>query len=775
MPKTHSAIGIDFGSSRFIIAAAKRGGVDVIANEVSYRSTPCLVTYGEQRMIGDRAVSGVKRDLKNAIFYPIRLVEELSEEVLKFEKQFNFASIRTNENGKTVVEVNVKGEKKLYTAEQVLAGLFTEVIDVLALNGINEREAVITVPAVSSHVARQAIIDAASIAGIKITKLLHESSAVLTDYGIFRKSDLAIDSYRTVAFVDVGFSKTSAYVAHIWKDKADILYEASVSTVGVRNIDLVLLDFHKNNFQTKYKLDIEESPKSIYRLLEGIERQRKILSSNLEAPINVECLCEDIDYSYTMKRDEFESLITNITSQIAYVFNQVAQFIKDKGEKLHSVERIGGGTRIPLIENEIMKAFGVSTISKTLDANESIAKGAAIQAAALSPVFKVVPYRVSEKILLPIAVALQYEGEQPISKILFPVGTEIGKVFSVGITKTLPLSVKLLGANFMNNDPLRVLMSSEVEVPQINPISLKHESKIYFGLNANGIVSIEKGELKETLPSENNEEGKEAKEKIRVSELVIKHLYKVGSTNNEMTSYITEEADANASVRKIREDQQAKYKLESKCYQLKDKLKNQKLLSLVEPNIQKNILEEISKMENWLYGEGSNAEKNESQKQLHCLENVSKPFLDRLSKIDDSNYLIEEANLYFNQFANEYQSDIKLAQESQKSEINRIISNAISETGHIKTILENISIKSIDSFDLNAKKSTLDNARKALEEIINEIRKTEKLKKEAELKAQKIKKEEEAKAKKEAEDKTKSETEAKANETKESSEMDIEK
>lgn len=195
-------------------------------------------------MSGDRAVSSVKRDLKNAVFYPTKLTGRLNEEIFSFEKQFNFAKMKLNQEGRVVINVNCNGENREIYAEQVLAALFTEVIELLSLNGINERSAVVTVPAFASQSSRQAIIDAAFIAGIKILKLIHESSAVVTDYGIFRRADLETDKPRVVAFFDIGYSKSSIFVANIWRDRADILFEAAAPQTGIRNIDLKLLDYH---------------------------------------------------------------------------------------------------------------------------------------------------------------------------------------------------------------------------------------------------------------------------------------------------------------------------------------------------------------------------------------------------------------------------------------------------------------------------------------------------------------------------------------------------
>lgn len=125
------------------------------------------------------------------------------------------------------------------------------------------------------------------------------------NYGIFRKSDLIDEKPRLVAFVDFGHSKTSVFVANIWKNKAEILYEKNEKNLGVRDLDHNLMQHLITVFDKKNKVDLYENPKSIYRLRESIEKGRKILSGNELCTINVECIFEDYDLYENINREEF--------------------------------------------------------------------------------------------------------------------------------------------------------------------------------------------------------------------------------------------------------------------------------------------------------------------------------------------------------------------------------------------------------------------------------------------------------------------------------------
>lgn len=152
------------------------------------------------------------------------------------------------------------------------------------------------------------MIDSAAISGIKITRVYNESSANVMNYGIFRKADLVDDSPRLVSFVDFGHSKTSVFVANIWKNKAEILYEKNDMNLGVRDLDYNMMQHLVRVFDQKNKVDLFENPKSVFRLMESIEKGRKVLSGNELCTINVECIYEDYDLYENIKREDFLNL-----------------------------------------------------------------------------------------------------------------------------------------------------------------------------------------------------------------------------------------------------------------------------------------------------------------------------------------------------------------------------------------------------------------------------------------------------------------------------------
>ncbi len=232
------------------------------------------------------------------------------------------------------------------------------------------------------------------------------------NYALFRKSDLDEEKERLVGFIDVGYAKTSFFIAKIWKNHAEIIYEINERNLGVRDLDLNLYDYYYNSFNSKNNVDLGESPKSSYRLFTALEKLRKHLTSNIEAGLNIECLYQDYDLFENLKRDRFEQLNSSVFQKFREFLQKVIKDIKKSKidfSKVHSVERIGGGSRIPLIESIIMEELKLSSVSKTLDANESISRGCAIQSAMLSPRYHVSKFKIAERSHYPIKIKLKYE------------------------------------------------------------------------------------------------------------------------------------------------------------------------------------------------------------------------------------------------------------------------------------------------------------------------------------------------------------------------------
>ena len=176
--------------------------------------------------------------------------------------------------------------------------------------GMKSKEIVISIPTYASNSERQAYLDAAEIAGIKCIRLINESTATALTYGFFRKMDLDEKEARKVVFVDYGHSKLCCTYASFLKGKMKVLYTLSDKNMGARQIDYQLFELLAGEFAKKHGCDPKTSPRATLRLLDSIEKMRKLLTSNKEADVICEALLEDEDLKRHFTRDELEELIT---------------------------------------------------------------------------------------------------------------------------------------------------------------------------------------------------------------------------------------------------------------------------------------------------------------------------------------------------------------------------------------------------------------------------------------------------------------------------------
>ena len=287
---TPGAVGIDLGSSRTVVAIAKKGGVEVITNEGSHRETQNVVGYSDQeRFLGEQGYVQIKSNFKNTVTYPNRflgLPGDYSQ--LRQETKFVPCKTLTTEAGKIAFEVVYQGQKQVLVPEQVTAAFLGKIRKIIAHNGFENKEAVVSVPSYYTAAERRALLDACKIAEVNVMRLFNENSAIALGYGIFRKAELT-DTARNVVFVDMGHSKTSAFAASFTKEKCQILAQQHDRNLGGRDMDWTVLEWYCSLFsQQNQGLDPKESKKAVLRLLDAIEKQRKVLSANLEAGVSVE-------------------------------------------------------------------------------------------------------------------------------------------------------------------------------------------------------------------------------------------------------------------------------------------------------------------------------------------------------------------------------------------------------------------------------------------------------------------------------------------------------
>mmetsp|Transcript_52485 Transcript_52485/g.113645 ORF Transcript_52485/g.113645 Transcript_52485/m.113645 type:complete len:853 (-) Transcript_52485:371-2929(-) len=402
MVSKSAVIGIDLGSQDSYVAFVGKGNVDIVQNEVSKRSTSSLVGFtAKERLLGDEALAQIKSNAKNtARNFKHLLGQKLGTPYVEAELFWSTCALVEAADGCPGYEVTYKGESRVISAVQATAMFLTK------LREITERwtqskvaDCVIGVPASFSDSHRQALLDAARIAGLSVLRLMNEHTATALAYGIYRSSDFDPEKPQTVAFCSMGHSIFSVSIVQFLKGKLQVLCETS-DKVGGRDMVGCLMKEFAAQFKKKVGCDPLSNKKASFKLEDSVVKTMKVLSANSEAPVNVECLMEDEDFASNISRDAFLAMCEPMMKRVQAVLDGAKAASGLKNEEIDSIEMIGGASRVPWVKEMCAKAFATGDtprdLSTTMNADESVARGCALQAAILSPLYKVRDFEVKD-------------------------------------------------------------------------------------------------------------------------------------------------------------------------------------------------------------------------------------------------------------------------------------------------------------------------------------------------------------------------------------------
>jgi heat shock protein 4 len=272
---------------------------------------------------------------------------------------------------------------------------------------------VIAVPAWYTDAQRRAIIDAAEISGLKILRLINETTATALGWGI-TKTDMPgpDEKPKRVAFIDIGHSNYTVSIVEFRKGELKVISTAYDRHFGGRNFDKAIVDHFAAEFKEKFKVDINENPKAKVRVVAACEKLKKVLSANAGAPINIESLMNDVDVRGFLKREELEEIMKPLLARVTAPLEQALAEAKLKVEDIDTIELVGGCTRVPALKASIQEFFG-KQLSFTLNADEAIARGCAFACAILSPVFRVRDFSIHDICNYPIEFTWEKNSEIP--------------------------------------------------------------------------------------------------------------------------------------------------------------------------------------------------------------------------------------------------------------------------------------------------------------------------------------------------------------------------
>lgn len=411
-----SVVGFDLGFQNCHVAIARAGGIETVANEFSDRCTPAVVSFGtKSRTIGVAAKNQLITNATNTVSSFKKFHGRAFNDpfIQKERSNLPYELVPTN-NGGVGIKVMYMEESHVFSVEQITAMLLTKLKET-AENNLKKpvTDCVISVPSYFTDAERRSVLDSAQIVGLNCLKLMNDMTAVALAYGIY-KQDLPApeEKPKIVVFVDMGHSSFQITACAFNKGKLKVLGSAFDPYLGGRNFDEKLVEHFCTEFKTKYKLDVKSKIRALLRLYQECEKLKKLMSSNsTDIPLNIECFMNDIDVSGRMNRSQFEALCADLLQRIDAPLRSLMEQIQLRVEDISSVEIVGGATRIPAVKERIAKFFG-KDVSTTLNADEAVARGCALQCAILSPAFKVREFSVTDVVPYPISLKWSTEADE---------------------------------------------------------------------------------------------------------------------------------------------------------------------------------------------------------------------------------------------------------------------------------------------------------------------------------------------------------------------------
>ncbi|CAJ0635259.1 14020_t:CDS:2 [Entrophospora sp. SA101] len=373
------AVGIDLGTVYSCIGVWQNDRVEIIANDQGNHTTPSYVAFTDtERLIGDAAKNQVAMNPHNTVFDAKRLIGRRfnEQEVQSDMKHWPFKVI--DKNTKPYIQVEYKGEIKQFTPEEISSMVLRKLRGIAeAFLGTRVTNAIVTVPAYFNDSQRQATRDAGMIAGLNVFHITNEPTAAAIAYGLDKRAKGECN----VLIFDWGGGTCNVSLLIIEDGIFEVRATAGDTHLGGEDLNNRLVNHFVQEFKHKFKKDLTTNARALCRLRIACERAKRALSASAQTSIEIDSLFEGIDFYTSITRARFEELNQDLFRSTMEPLEKVLRDSKIDKTQVHDIVLVGGSTRIPKIQKLLSDFFNGKELNKSINPDEAVAYGAAVQAA----------------------------------------------------------------------------------------------------------------------------------------------------------------------------------------------------------------------------------------------------------------------------------------------------------------------------------------------------------------------------------------------------------